>query len=69
MALGTYDEPWEDQSSEDAEFPDDDWTDELPPDDPELEDQFGSLEAAEGLCSDGVQECFVRRENATRTVM
>ena len=50
MALGTYDEPWEDQSweePEEAEVPDDDWTDELPPDDPELEDQFGSLEAAE----------------------
>ena len=43
-------QPWEDQSweePEEAEFPDDDWTDELPPDDPELEDQFGSLEAAE----------------------
>ena len=50
MALGTCDEPWEDQSweePEEAEFPDDDWTDEFPPDDPELEDQFGSLEAAE----------------------
>ena len=52
MALGTYDEPWEDQSweePEEAEIPDDDWTDELPPDDPELEDQFGSLEAAEPM--------------------
>ena len=49
-ALGTYDEPWEDQSweePEEAEVLDDDWTDELPPEDPELEDQFGSLEAAE----------------------
>ena len=39
--LGAYDELWEDQSweePEEAEFPDDDWTDELPPDDPELED-------------------------------
>ena len=45
-ALGTYDEPWEDQSWEEAEVLDDDWTDELPPEDPELEDQFGSLEAA-----------------------
>ena len=33
MALGTYDEPWE---PEEAEFPDDDWTDELPPN-PEVE--------------------------------
>ena len=50
IALGTCDEPWEDQiweEAEEAEFPDDDWTDEFPPDDPELEDQFGSLEAAE----------------------
>ena len=49
-ALGTYDEPLEDQSweeLEEAEVLDDDWTDELPPEDPELEDQFGSLEAAE----------------------
>ena len=50
MALGTCDETWEDQSweePEETEFPEDDWTDEFPPDDPELEDQFGSLEAAE----------------------
>ena len=50
MALGTCDEPWEDQSweePEETEFPEDDWTDGFPPDDPELEDQFGSLEAAE----------------------
>ena len=50
MALGTYDEPWEDQSweePEEAEVLDDDWTEELPPQDTELEDQFGSLEAAE----------------------
>ena len=33
MALGTHDEPWEDQSWEEPE------EDELPPDDPELEDQ------------------------------
>ena len=49
-ALGTYDEPWEDQSweePEEAEVLDDGWTDELPPDDPELEDQCGSLEAVE----------------------
>ena len=40
-----YDEPWENQrweEPEEAEFLDDDWTDELPPDDPELEDQFGA---------------------------
>ena len=37
MALGTCDESWEDQSweePEETEFPDDDWTDEFPPDDP-----------------------------------
>ena len=43
-ALGTYDERWEER--EEAEVLDDNWTDELPPQDPELEDQFGSLEAA-----------------------
>ena len=35
-ALGTYDEPWEDKSWEEpdeAEVLDDDWTDELPPED------------------------------------
>ena len=31
---------------------------ELPPEDPELEDQFGSL----GPCSDRIQECFVGHE-------
>ena len=54
MALGTCDESWEDQSweePEEAEFPDDDWADELPPDDPQLEDQFGSLEAAEAYAT------------------
>ena len=61
-ALGTYDEPWEDQSweePEEAEVLDDDWTEELPPEDTELEGQFGSLEAAEAYA--------VR--NATRTFM
>ena len=65
MALGTCDEPWEDQSweePEEAEFPDDDWTDEIPPDDPELEEQFGSLEAAEAYASSDMK-------NATRTFM
>ena len=37
-------------------FLDDDWTDELPPEDPELED---SLDAAEAYAVDGVQERFV----------
>ena len=63
-ALGTYDEPWEDQSweePEEAEVLDDDWTDELPPEDPELEDQFDPRSSG-GLCSDGVQECFVGHE-------
>ena len=53
-ALGTYDEPWEDQSweePEEAEVLDDDWTDELPPEDPELEDRFGPLEAAEAYAA------------------
>ena len=65
MALGTCDEPWEDQSweePEEAEFPDDDWTGEFPPDDPELEDQFWLSGSSRGLCRDGVQECFVRHE-------
>ena len=51
-ALGTYDEPWEDQSweePEEAEVLDDDWTDELPPE-------------SGGLCNDGVQEGFVGHE-------
>ena len=64
-ALGTYDEPWEDQSweePEEAEVLDDDWTDELPPEDPELEDQFGFPGSSGGSCSDGVQERFVGHE-------
>ena len=71
MALGTYDEPWEEQSweePEEAEFPDDDWTDELPPDDPELEDQFGSLEAAEAYVT-GFKNASTDMKNATRTFM
>ena len=38
-ALGTCDEPWEDQSwaeLEEAAVLDDDWTDELPPDGPRV---------------------------------
>ena len=49
-ALGAHGEPWEDQSweePEEVEALDDDWAEELPPEDMELEDQFGSLEAAE----------------------
>ena len=72
MALGTYDEPWEDQSweePEEAEFPDDDWTDELPPDDPELEDQFGSLEAAEAYAVTEFKNASSHMRNATRTFL
>ena len=53
-ALGAYDEPWEDQSweePEEAEALDDEWTEDLPPEDMELEDQFGSLEAAEAYAT------------------
>ena len=49
-ALGAHDEKWEEQSweePEEAETLDDDWTEDLPPEDMELEDRFGSLEAAE----------------------
>ena len=72
MALGTYDEPWEDQSweePEESEIPDDDWTDELPPDDPELEDQFGSLEAAEAYAVTEFKNASSDMRNATRTFM
>ena len=72
MALGTYDESWEDQSWEEpveAEFPDDDWTDELSPDDPELEDHFGSLEAAEAHAVTEFKNASPDMRNATRTFM
>ena len=72
MALGTCDEPWEDQSweePEETEFPDDDWTDEFPPDDPELEDQFGSLEAAEVFAVTEFKNASSDMKNATRTFM
>ena len=71
-ALGTYDEPWEDQSweePEEAEVLDDDWTGELPPEDPELEDQFGSLEAAEAHAVTEVKNASPDMKNATRTFM
>ena len=72
MALGTCDESWEDQSweePEETEFPDDDWTDEFPPDDPELEDQFGSLEAAEAYAVTEFKNASSDMKNATRTFM
>ena len=72
MALGTCDEPWEDQSweePEEAEFPDDDWTDEFPPDDPELEDQFGSLEAAEAYAVTEFKNASSDMKNPARTFM
>ena len=72
MALGTYDEPWEDQSWEEpdeTEFLEDDWTDEIPPDDPELEDQFGSLEAAEAYAVTEFKNASSDMKNATRTFM
>ena len=70
--LGTYDEPWEDQSweePEEAEVRDDDWTDELPLQDPELEDHFGSLEAAEVYAVTEFKNASSHTRNATRTFM
>ena len=69
MALGTCDEPWKDQSweePEETEFPDDDWTDEFPPEDPELGRSIWLSGSSRGLCCDGVQECFVRHEKCRR---
>ena len=57
------------KSRKKAEFPDDDWTDELPPDDPELEDQFGSLEAAEAYAVTEFKNASSDMKNATRTFM
>ena len=70
-ALGTYDEPWEDQSWEEPEDAEvlDDWTDELPPEDPELEDQFGSLKAAEAYAVTEFINASSDMRNATRTFM
>ena len=71
-ALGTCDEPWEDQSwaeLEEAAVLDDDWTDELPPMDPELEDHFGSLEAAEAHAVTEFKSASSDMRNATRTFM
>ena len=70
--LGSYDEPWEDQSweePEEAEVLDDDWTDQLPPEDPELEGQFGSLEVAEAFAVTEFKNASSDMRNATRTFM
>ena len=72
MALCTYDEPWEDQSweePEEAKVLDDDWTEELPPEDTELEDQFGPLEAAEAYAVTEFKNASSDMRNATRTFM
>ena len=64
-ALGTCDEPWEDQSweePEETEFPDDDWTDELPTRRPRIGRSIWLPGSSGGPYSDGVQECFVGHE-------
>ena len=71
-ALGAYDESWEDQSweePEEAEALDNDWTEDLPPEDIELEDQFGSLEAAEAYATTEFKNASSDMKNATRTFM
>ena len=71
-SLGAYDEPWEDQNweePEEAEALDDDWTEELPPEDTELEDQFGSLEAAEAYAVTEFKDASSDMRNATRAFM
>ena len=50
-------------------LPDDDWTDEFPPDDPELEDQFGSLEAADAYAVTEFKNASSDMKNTTRTFM
>ena len=53
---------WEDQSweePEEAEVLDDDGTDELPPGRPRIGRSMWLPGSSGGLCSDGVQECFV----------
>ena len=67
-----YDESWEDQSLEeleDTEVLDDDWTEELPPEDMELEDKFGSLEAAGAYATSEFKNASSDMKNATRTFM
>ena len=54
---------------EEAEILDNDWTGELPPEDPELEDQFGSLEAAEAYAVTEFKNASSDMRNATRTFM
>ena len=61
--LGTYDEPWEDQSWQEPEEA------EVPDDDPELEDQFGPLEAAEAYAVTEFKNASSDMRNATRTFM
>ena len=71
-ALGANDEPWEDQSweeTEEAEAFDDDWIEELPPEDRELEDQFGSLEAAEAYAVTEFKNASSGMKTAARTFM
>ena len=57
------------EEPEEAEVLDDDWTDELPPEDPKLEDQFGSLEAAEAYAVTEFKNASSDMRNATRTFM
>ena len=54
---------------EEGEVLDDGWTDELPPGDPELEDQFGSLEAAEAFAMTEFKNASSDMRHATRTFM
>ena len=71
-ALGAHDEPWEDQSweeTEEAKGLEDDWIEELPLEDTELEDQFGSLEAAEAYTVTEFKSASSDMKNATRTCM
>ena len=70
--LGANDEPWEDQSweeTEEAAALDDDWIDELPAEDTELEDQFGSLKAAEAYAVTEFKNALSDMKNTTRTFM
>ena len=60
--LAFFDEPWEDQrweEPEEANFPDD----------PELEDQFGSLEEAEAFAVTEFKNASSDMKNAKRTFM
>ena len=71
-SLGANDEPWEYQSweePEEVEALDDDWIEDLPPEDMELEDKFGSLEAAEAYAVTEFKNASSDMKNATRTFM